>query len=118
MIAGGVYIAGRPDAVIEHVQKAESFCERTRGLLGRPALTEGEGLLLAPCNSIHTCFMGFPIDAVFMDYRNRVVKTIHDMAPFRFALSFQAASVLELRAGEINRLGIQAEDTLIWTGKK
>ncbi len=46
---------------------AKKFWERTKGLMGQPYLEHGSGLLIEPCNSIHTCFMKFSIDVVYLD---------------------------------------------------
>jgi len=51
----------------QEVERAGSFWQRMKGLLGRRGLPAGQALFLEPCNSIHTFFMGFPIDAVFLD---------------------------------------------------
>src|ERR687887_277481 len=70
-----------------------------RGLLGRGGLERGEGLLLQPAGSIHTFFMRFPIDAVFLDRGLRVVGLAPELAPWRLAARRHAHSVLELAAG-------------------
>ncbi len=88
--------------------------DRTKGLLGCKSLLPGEGLLLAPCNSIHTLFMRFPIDVVFLNKKNRITKIIRTMKPFRFGLALGASSVLELSAGQAERSGIAPGDQLIW----
>jgi uncharacterized protein len=80
---------------------------RMRGLLGRSALQEDEGLLLRPAPSIHTWFMRFPIDAVFLDRELRVIGTASAVRPWRFAARRGARAVLELGAGEAARRGIR-----------
>lgn len=118
MIAGRIHIQNRPEVVLSHVRKTETVAERTKGLLGGDPLLEGDGLLISPCNSIHTFFMKFPIDVVFLNSTNAVVKIVRTLNPFRFAMSFRASAVLELRAGETTRLGIRAGDILLWEGKQ
>ena len=71
-----------------------------RGLLGRKSLTRGEGILLRPAGSIHTFFMRFPIDAVFVDREGTVVGVEHDLKPWRTAGRKGAKAVLEIAAGE------------------
>ena len=78
-----------------------------RGLLGRKNLERGEGLLLRPAASIHTWFMRFPIDAVFLDYELKVVGTASHVKPWRIAARRGARAVLELPAGEAERRGIR-----------
>lgn len=84
---------------------------RLRGLLGR-RLAEGEGLLLRPTSAIHTWFMRFPIDAVFLDRELVVVSVSHRLRPWRFAGRRGARSVLELASGESERRGIRPGDQL------
>jgi uncharacterized membrane protein (UPF0127 family) len=83
-----------------------------RGLLGRRALPSDEGLLLRPAGSIHTFFMRFPIDAVFLDGEGRVVRVVHSIRPWRAASARGARAVLELRAGECDRRRLQVGDVL------
>jgi uncharacterized protein len=83
-----------------------------RGLLGREALEAGDGLLLQPGGSIHTFFMRFPIDAVFLDRGLRVVGLAQELAPWRLAARRHAHSVLELAAGEIGERAIEVGERL------
>lgn len=86
-----------------HVTVAASLPARIRGLLGRNSLPEGEGLLIRPCKGIHTFFMKFPIDAVFLDRDNRVVALYKSLQPNRLTLIYlKANSVLELPAGTLD----------------
>jgi uncharacterized membrane protein (UPF0127 family) len=98
--------------VCESCLVADSPLLRLRGLLGRPPLRGDEGLLLRPTGSIHTCFMGFPIDAVFLDRDWRVLHIARDVKPWRTAASRRARAVLELRAGEATRRGVVVGDVL------
>jgi hypothetical protein len=98
--------------VCERCSLADSPVTRLRGLLGRDGLEQGEGLLLRPASSIHTFFMRFPIDVVFLD-RALVVLGIEDgIAPWRAASKRGAKSVLELPAGESSRRGLAVGDQL------
>jgi hypothetical protein len=83
-----------------------------RGLLGRSHLPDGEGLLLEPAYAIHTAFMRFPIDIVFLDSHMRVMKVVDSLPPWRTAGAHQAFSVLELAAGEAGRRGVGVGDRL------
>ena len=98
--------------VCERCSLADSPVARMRGLLGRDGLEQGEGLLLRPAASIHTFFMRFPIDAVFLD-KSLVVVGIEDaIDPWRTAKQRGAKSVLELPAGESTRRGLSVGDQL------
>jgi uncharacterized protein len=83
-----------------------------RGLLGRDRLERGEGLLLRPASSIHTFFMRFAIDAVWLDRDLRVVGVTHDVSPWRTAAQSGAKAVLELPAGEATALGLEVGESL------
>jgi uncharacterized membrane protein (UPF0127 family) len=98
--------------VCERCTLADSPLTRLRGLLGRDGLDTGEGLLLRPASSIHTFFMRFPIDAVFLDRALVVVGIAGGVAPWRAASRRGAKAVLELRAGESFRRGLAVGDQL------
>ncbi len=90
---------------------ASTTLRRMVGLLGRKSLREGEGLIIRPCNSIHTWFMRFPIDVIFLDKRGRVIKLLPEVPAFRFSpLVWKSKMVVELPAGTINRSGTEVED--------
>ena len=74
--------------------------------MGWKGLHRGEGMLLRPTFSIHTTFVRFPIDVVFLDKEMKVVSIVHELKPWRFAGARKAKSVLELAAGECRRLGL------------
>ena len=101
--------------VCERCSIAESAFSRMRGLLGRSALEAGEGILLRPAGSIHTAFMRFPIDAVFLDRDLVVLKVVADLPPWRAARCAGARAVVELRAGESERRGIRPGEHLTLT---
>ncbi len=84
---------------------AETFETRVVGLMGEKSLAPGTGLLIAPCNSIHTFFMRFDIDVVFMDRGGKVVAVKRNIKPWRMTLPvFGAHSVLEMPAGSAANL--------------
>jgi hypothetical protein len=86
-----------------------------RGLLGRRSLEGGEGILLRPAASVHTWFMLFPIDVVFLDRDLRVLRVVSQLRPWRAVWRRGAASVLELAAGECTARGVGVGDRLDWT---
>jgi uncharacterized membrane protein (UPF0127 family) len=99
--------------VCERCLLAETPLARLRGLLGRDELPAGEGILLRPAGSIHTAFMRFPIDAVFLDAADKVVKVASALRPWRTAACRGARAVLELPAGEATRRGLRPGVSLI-----
>jgi hypothetical protein len=104
----------RRDGVVvcEECLVAATPLARMRGLLGRRTLPSGQGILLRPAASIHTFFMRFSIDAVFLDDGLRVVGISDDVRPWRAAAKRGAHSVLELPAGESARRGLAVGDQL------
>jgi len=98
--------------VCESCTLARDPFKRMRGLLGRSGLAQGEGLLLQPAGSIHTFFMRFPIDAVFLDGERRVLRIVPNVRPWRTAAVRKARAVLELAAGEAARVGMEAGSVL------
>ncbi len=94
------------EPVCERCVVAETPLTRLAGLLGRSGLAAEDGLLIRPTNAIHTCFMRFPIDAVFLDRDLVVVGVVSELRPWRFAARRRAKAVLELAAGESRRRGI------------
>jgi hypothetical protein len=91
---------------------ADSPLPRMRGLIGRRGLPAGEGLLLRPAPAIHTAFMRFPIDALFLDGEMKVVQVVERLRPWRMASFRSARAVLELSAGESARRGVAVGDRL------
>jgi uncharacterized membrane protein (UPF0127 family) len=101
----------------ENCTLADTFLRRLRGLLGRRNLKSGDGIVLRPEWSVHTFFMRFPIDVVFADADQVVVKAVKDLKPWRTAVCRGARDVIELAAGECERLGIEAGDRLAWAAR-
>jgi len=85
---------------------ASTLWQRLGGLLARAALREHEALVLAPCSSVHTCFMRYAIDVVFVDERGRVLKTVERLEPWRAAGCWRAKAAVELRAGQAAAHGL------------
>jgi uncharacterized membrane protein (UPF0127 family) len=86
----------------DRAQEATSFFDRFRGLMGRGSFQSGEGLLLVPCNAIHTFFLKVAIDAAFLNAENRVIRAVAVLRPWRATrVTLGAKSVLELPAGTL-----------------
>ena len=98
---------GEGTVVCEHCFLAETMFARLRGLLGRSGLSSGEGMLLRPAASVHTAFMRFTIDVVFLDREDRVLKVAADLRPWKATGCRGARTVLELPAGEAARQGLR-----------
>lgn len=103
----------RGQVLAERCEVARSFLARGRGLIGRKALAAGEGLLIRPCSSVHSFFMRFPIDVVFVDRHDRVVGLTEAMPPNRpYAGAWGARYVIELPSGAIAATGTRVGDAL------
>ncbi|MFC1671562.1 DUF192 domain-containing protein [Planctomycetota bacterium] len=81
--------------------------ERMKGLLGRDGLDQGKGYLLPACTCVHTWFMKFPLDLVYINADMTVVKVCRNVKPFRMSCCFGAETTLELAAGEADRCEIE-----------
>jgi uncharacterized membrane protein (UPF0127 family) len=91
-----------------------------KGLLGKRELMAGECLLIQPAPSIHTFFMRFPIDVVFLAKNGDVLKVAPNVGPWRMRSCRRAFAVLELAAGEAELRGIKVGDHIdqadaVWT---
>ena len=104
------------DVVSDSCLVADGPWLRTKGLLGRRELPDGEGILLRPASSIHMFFMRFPIDAVFLSRDLTVLKVVPHLAPWRMASRWRAHAVLELPAGACERAGLRVGDRLSLEG--
>jgi uncharacterized membrane protein (UPF0127 family) len=98
--------------VCERCRLADSAPARLKGLLGRRSLPSNEGVLLRPAGSVHTAFMRFPIDVVFLDRDLAVLDVVPELVPWRAAGRRGAKAVLELAAGEAVRRGLRPGDRL------
>jgi uncharacterized membrane protein (UPF0127 family) len=85
--------------VASQVELALDRATRRRGLLGRDSLAPRSAMLFSPCWMVHTAFMRFAIDVLFVDRHGRVVHVAHAVRPWRAAMSARAHVVVELPAG-------------------
>lgn len=102
-IRGGLlaaFNATRGAEIAARVRVADDADSRCRGLLGRESLAADEGLWIVPCPMIHTFFMKFPIDVLFLDRDLRVARVLENLRPWRLSpWVWAAGSVLELQGG-------------------
>ncbi len=105
----------RGTVVARQAGLAKDSWSRLRGLMGRRSLAPDEGLIIRPCSSIHTCFMRFPIDVLFVDESNRVLRAFSGLSAWRFGpVVRQASYVVELPAGTIFTSQTEPGDLLEW----
>ena len=100
------------EIICSKMKIAESFTERLKGLMFSEELPECDGFLINPCRSIHTFFMLYAIDVVFINKRLQVVKVIKNIKPWNItAIYFRADRVLEMKSGMLKD-NLQAGDQL------
>ena len=93
---------------------AESSETRRTGLLKHTSLPDGEGLWIVPCEAVHSFFMKFSIDVLYLNKDKTVRKIRHDMKPWKMSFCLPAHSVLELPAGTAMRTKTEPGDQLVF----
>jgi len=96
--------------VVSDLTVAVESATRKKGLLGRDGLADGSGLVIAPTNAVHTFFMRFPIDILFVTKAGEVVKVRQAVPAWRMAAAFRGYAVIELAAGGAARAGLEVGD--------
>jgi uncharacterized membrane protein (UPF0127 family) len=105
----------RGTVLATRLEVADMGSKRTKGLLGRDGLDQGEGLWIVPCESVHTFFMRFPIDLVYLDRKNKIRKVRSAVGPWRVSACLTAHSVIELPAGTIHSTQTKVGDSVEFT---
>ncbi len=102
----------RGTVLATRLEVADSGAKRNKGLLGRKGLAAGEGLWIIPCESVHTFFMQFPIDLIYLDRKHRIKKVCDSVPAWRLSACLSAHSILELPAGTIRSTQTVAGDVV------
>src|SRR4051812_19940555 len=102
--------ASTGETVASDVELALDRSTRRRGLLGRDRLAPMSAMLFSPCWMIHTAFMQFPIDVLFLDRDGRVLHVARELGPWRAAMSARARTVIELPARAAAQCGVNVGD--------
>ena len=90
--------------ILTHVEVASNLWTQTIGLMGRKEMGVGRGLYIPHCNAIHTAFVRFPIDVIFLDGEMTVIRLISALPPWRMIGFVRGAkSVVELPAGTLRQ---------------
>lgn len=101
------------------IRTAGNPLTRFFGLMGTRSLPNDHGLLITPCSSVHTFFMRYPIDIIYLDGTGHVTECVSGLKPWRFCFSHRNANfgrprhTLELASGSIKRWGICPGDQLL-----
>jgi uncharacterized membrane protein (UPF0127 family) len=97
----------------QRAEVAATILKGIKGLLGRKGIGEGEGMIIKPCSSIHTFFMQFPIDVIFLNKDNQIAALREYMPPYRmFSTWFKGKQVIELPAGTISKTNTALKDEI------
>jgi len=104
--------SSRETIVADQVKLANTFWQRLKGLLGTRLLPLGQGLIIKPCNSVHTFGMGYPIDVLFVDGNHCIIKIVENMLPSKMSMSSGSQYVVELPAGTAHRTACCVGDIL------
>ena len=108
-----LYDVTRQTCIVDELETAADARSRARGLIGHAALDAGQGMLIRPCRWIHMFGMGFPIDVLYVNKHWDVVAVTENLAVNRIDRPvLRAQFVVEIRAGDIRRTGVQVGDRL------
>lgn len=99
--------------IASDVYNANNIITRTIGLLGKKSLSPEKGILISPCNGIHSIGMRFEFDAVFLDKNGQILYIIEKMKPFNLSkIVRKAKKVLELAGGTVEKFGLKVDDII------
>ena len=108
-----VYNSSKNNIIADKADIAQNPFTRIVGLLLKKSVSENEGLVINPCNSVHTFFMRFPIDVLFVNKRNEIIACYENVKPWRILpIHLRSNYVVELCAGEISSKNIQKGDVI------
>lgn len=108
-----VYNSSKNNLIADDVKIAQNFFTRSFGLLLRKSLSENEGLIIKPCCSIHTFFMKFNIDVLFVNKQNQIVALYENVKPRRILpIHLNSFYVIELASSSISAKNIEKGDLI------
>lgn len=109
-----LYNVNKENIVLENLKLANGFFEKFKGLMWRKRLNKSEGLMILSCNSIHTCFMKFPIDVLFLNMDHEVIAMRKEVKPWRMVNFIKKAYItVEMPEGTIEHKNVEVGDLLI-----
>ena len=110
----GKLLTSSGDVVVAPCFRTTNMIDRMRGLLFRDPPAAGAGLLIDPCASIHTFFMSYAIDVVFLDREYRVLRRLSNVKPWRMSACVNAAMTLEMAQSAAQTIGLEPRMELQW----
>lgn len=111
--AMGLQVERTGQWLVRELEAAFDSSTRKRGLLGRDGLADGQGLVIAPSQGVHTFGMRFPLDIVCIARDGTVVKVRESVQPMRIVIAWRAFAILELPAGTARRLSLARGDRVL-----
>ena len=97
-------------SICNEMKIADGIFDRMIGLMFIDKMDNFDGLLIKPCNQIHTFFMKFDIDLIFLNNKNEIIKIVYNKKPWRMSLLyFRASKVLEIKSGCLNKEILEGE---------
>jgi uncharacterized membrane protein (UPF0127 family) len=107
-----IFNSATREVVFEKCKIADAFFSRLKGLIGKKNIDSDSAVVFYKTSSIHTCFMSFVIDVIFLDAAMRVVKIYHNLKPWRAAFCLPSHSAIECLGGMALKKGIKVGDQL------
>ncbi len=108
-----VYNSSKNNLIADNVKSAENFFTRSIGLISKKSLSDSEALIIKPCCSIHTFFMRFKIDVLFVNKQNQIVSLYENVKPWRILpIHLGSFYVVELAAESISNKNIEKGDLI------
>lgn len=109
-----IYNSTKNNLIAGDVKIAKNFFTRSIGLLSRKNLSEDEALIIRPCSSIHTFFMKFKIDVIFVDKNNKIIALYENVEKNKILpIHLTSKYVIELAAGRVHDKNIKKNDVLL-----
>ena len=101
------------ELLVDQLELADSFFTRAKGLLGKKDLPSNQGLWIKPCRDIHTFFMRFAIDCIFLNNKMQIIRIAADVTPFKLIGPYwKSTSVIELNSGFAQTKNLKVGDQL------
>lgn len=104
----------RGTTIGRHIDSAASFWARAQGFIGRADLPADHALVLHPCNGVHALFLTFPLDVIYLDRDDRVLRVFR-LRPWHIGpIVWRSRTVIELPTGTAARTGTVVGDLIVW----
>ncbi len=92
--------------MLKSVRLTTTAWERMKGLLGSEQLGNNDALIISPCNSVHTLFMKYAIDVIYLDKNGTIKKIVPQLKPWHFSFCLSSATTLELASGMAEKINL------------